>query len=328
MSVHRGIDATRDENNASHGPSLTNKSFGFDVAFFGRHMRRLGRAESTIEFYSANIRRLFEHLKKHDGHLTNPERVRSEQVEWFIDHLIASHGPTAASHHLPAIRSFFAILESQGGIKRSPVGEIRAPGNRPEPAAVLTTGELRSLLWACRGRRFNDLRDMAMARVFVSTGARRSEVLGLSIDPLDYREGDIDFKAGTVLISGVKGGGTRTCSIDRATVLSLRRYLRSRRVHRYNHLPDLWLGLKGGLKGSGLYRTFKSRAELAGIRGFHLHRIRHTFAHEWLLAGGNEGDLMNVLGWRSREMVDYYSSSVAEERAVAAARKHAMSLGL
>ena len=72
----------------------------------------------------------------------------------------------------------------------------------------------------------------------------------------------------------------------------------------------------------------KRRAENAGIKGFHLHRIRHTFAHEWLKAGGNEGDLMRVMGWRSREMIDHYAASVGEERALAAARKFAMTVDL
>ena len=326
--VHEGSEFKRNENTASLERGLSQTSLRFDVALFGRYMRRLGRADSTIRHYSASLRRFFAHLKERDGGFTDPRQIRPEQVGWFVDHLISSHPPTSAIHHLRAIRSFFNILESEGVVGRSPVGEISAPNKQPEPAEVLTMRELGSLLGACRGNRFIDVRDMAMARIFVSTGARRSEVLHLSINPLEYTDGDLDLRAGTVRITGSKGGATRNCSIDRDTVRAIRRYLRARKDHRHNALSDLWLGQKGGFTASGLYGTFCRRAESAGITGFHLHRIRHTFAHEWLKAGGNEGDLMSVLGWRSREMVDYYSSSVAEERAIAAARKHAMSLGL
>ncbi len=57
------------------------------------------------------------------------------------------------------------------------------------------------------------------------------------------------------------------------------------------------------------------RAGEAGLTGVHPHRFRHTFAHEWLSAGGNEGDLMQLSGWRSRSMLTRYASSAAAERA-------------
>jgi hypothetical protein len=48
---------------------------------------------------------------------------------------------------------------------------------------------------------------------------------------------------------------------------------------------------------------------------------RHTFSDAWLKAGGSEGDLMRLNGWKSRAMVDRYADDVANQRALEAKRR-------
>ena len=42
---------------------------------------------------------------------------------------------------------------------------------------------------------------------------------------------------------------------------------------------------------------------------------RHTFANDWLSGGGSEGDLMRLMGWHDRSMVDRYAADMQEQRA-------------
>jgi len=75
-----------------------------------------------------------------------------------------------------------------------------------------------------------------------------------------------------------------------------------------------------GSASTGLHKSPGYRARLAGVDGFHPHKLRHTAAHRWLSDGGSEGGLMAVAGWTRPDMLMRYSKAQASARAAEEAR--------
>jgi integrase len=84
----------------------------------------------------------------------------------------------------------------------------------------------------------------------------------------------------------------------------------------YTCRPQLWLaaGNRGPMTASGIYQMITRRGRECGI-GVFPHRFRHHFSHTWLDRGGPEGDLMELNGWSSPQMLRRYGASARSARA-------------
>ncbi len=224
---------------------------------FERSQRAARRSPRTIETYREGIDQLTAFLARH-GMPLRAASIRREHVEAFMDELNARTKPATASNRFRALQQFFKFLVEEGEIERSPMERMRRPAVPVEPVPVLSSDDLRALLAACNGKSFEERRDTAIIRLFVDTGMRRAELLGL-------RVADVDFDQDVAVVLG-KGGRPRACPFGNKTGLALSRYVRLRGGHPSAAEEALWLGKRGPLTETGLTQMLWRRSEQAGSR--------------------------------------------------------------
>ncbi len=279
---------------------------------FLRGLSAQKKSPRTIESYKEAVVLLARFLSE-SGMPTELPCIRREHVESFIVDILTRYTPGTAANRYRSLQQYFKWCVEEGEIRESPMRNMKPPKLHEVVVPVITEADITALLRACEGRDFEHRRDTAIVRILLDCGLRRSEMASLRI-------GDVDWKMNTLKVLG-KGNKQRLVPFAHKAARDLDRYLRVRERHPQRDSDYLWLGSRGPLTDSGIVQCVERRTEEAGLPHIHLHQFRHSTAHYYLDAGGQETDLMRIMGWASRTMVARYAASVGQQRAIKAHEK-------
>jgi site-specific recombinase XerD len=188
-----------------------------------RSLRAENKSPRTLETYSLAVDQLGSFLAEHD-YPTDPTKVERRHIEAFIGHQLDTKSSATAKQRYQSLRSFFNWLEDEDEIP-NPMLKIKPPKVEEKPPPILTTAQMTSVLATASGKSATDRRDAAVLHLLADTGIRASELVGLTLE-------DVDFDNDVVRVRG-KGGKYRAAPFGYTTGQALDRYLRARTHHAY-----------------------------------------------------------------------------------------------
>lgn len=180
----------------------------------------------------------------------------------------------------------------------------RRPENN-EKTRFLSDDERARLLEAARCSRWQGLYPLVL--LALTTGARKSELLGL-------RVGDLDLERGTASIARTKNGQPKVLPLV-PNVVKLLRFVAEKPatalVFASPRRPDIAFAFE---------ETWKKALQDAGIKNFRFHDLRHSCASMLAQNGATLLEIGDLLGHRQLQMTKRYSHLAIEHKAALVSR--------
>lgn len=277
-----------------------------EVFVDGLWMER-GLSENTLAAYRSDMNALADWLRGRELDLLGAQR--EHLLAFLADRVQQGARPRTTARLLSTLRRFYQYLLRDGRIQHDPSARIDAPKVGRALPDSLAEEEVDRLLEAPDTGSPTGMRDRAMLEVLYATGLRVSELVRLSLDQVNLRQG-------VVRIVG-KGNKERLIPLGEEAAGWLERYLREGR-------PEIVRGRPGEFlfptrRGASMTRqafwyAIKRYAIVAGINK-HLspHTLRHAFATHLLNHGADLRVVQLLLGHSDLSTTQIYTH-VARQR--------------
>lgn len=264
------------------------------------------RSQGTKKSYRTNIESFFEYK----GIKTFEEfkRLDSDDYYKWIDYLINEKGNSenTVRPKISAISSFYAYLlaNPKYDIRVNPIinakihSTVKSTTN-PERTTWLTSKEIKAFMKQCRNPR-----EKAICGIFLNTGLRVSEVIGLELNRYEHFINEENENCARILVRR-KGGKLQIIEFNPYVTKLIDDYLL---VRKETDCPNLFVSNNGNpMSIQSIDRTIhklKNRANIS--KNVSAHSLRRSAATAMYGAGFDIKEIQSVLGHNSSGTTDIY----------------------
>jgi len=261
-----------------------------------------GFSLQTAEAYLHDLRVFFAFCQARG---VQPEAVDIFVLREFNRHLQEErdNAHVTRARKISALRSFYRYLLDNDLIDEDPTAKLRPPKAPKTQPYFLSASEARRFLDAVRRYGPEPVRDHAIFAMFLYTGCRLGELVGLNVE-------DVDFETGTVWLFG-KGAKERVVPMKPELAEAVQAYLAQRKVNPRCSLPRRLFRNRWGyaITRHGVHYLVKRIAASADIQRESLsaHKLRHTVATMLLERDADLRSIQELLGHSSIATTQRYT---------------------
>jgi len=258
---------------------------------------------NTIEAYMGDLNKLLVYLQL-IGSTATPQEVTPAMLSDFLVY-IGEQGMQARSQArmLSGIRAFYKYLLMDNLIDADPTRLVDYPKIGRQLPDVLTVQEIDALLGAIDLSLPEGQRNKAMLETMYSCGLRVSELVGLHLSDLFFKEGFIKVKG--------KGSKERLIPISAKAIHEISLYMpdRTKLEIARGHEDFLFLNRRGkALSRVMVFTIIKNLATVIDLqKTISPHTFRHSFATHLVEGGADLRAVQEMLGHESILTTEIYT---------------------
>lgn len=221
------------------------------------------------------------------------------------DKLSKDRSPATVVRYLAALSHVFTIAVNEWGwLENNPVRKVRKPReprgrvrflleDETGPNGEVIKGERTRLLDACKKSSNPYLHTVTV--LALSTGMRQGEILNL-------RWPDVDLDNGRIILHETKNGERRVVPLLGHARELLKQRSKVRRLD-----TDLLFPGRNPQKPVFIRAPWLEAVKATGIEDLKFHDLRHSAASYMLMSGASLGEIAELLGHKTLQMVKRYS---------------------
>lgn len=211
--------------------------------------------------------------------------IKAGDIQKFYNDIAVQSSKSTANRYLTLIRAIFNKARAWGDFYgENPCAGVKKAPEPPHRLRYLSHAEIEGLLLCAHPRLYPVLVCALL------TGMRRGEILGMSWD-------NVDLERNAIYIPRHQAKSDRPREIPLSS--KLRELLRSLGPKPSGQVFELPLIM--------LRRYFDKTLKRAGLKGFHFHDLRHTFASHYIMRTNDLPALQRVLGHSTPTMTLRYA---------------------
>ena len=262
----------------------------------------------TVASYEDDLRQFSEFLQRHfERTAYTLNDIDNVTIRLFLGDLLEQgFSKSSIARKLAAIKSLFRYLRKKHDVQRNPALNVSSPKLEKRLPQYLDEKTVGSLMAQPDCSTPEGVRDAAILELFYSTGIRLSELIGLWLT-------DVDFRNNTIKVTG-KGNKQRIIPFGRPAKAALQRYILERKNlvderASSSHVDLVFLTARGKQmtpKGVNLLIN-KYISKVSEIQKKSPHVLRHSFATHLLNHGADLRAVKELLGHESLSTTQIYT---------------------